>query len=890
MSRVRGWLETLRAVFRRGAMEREMADEFRFHMEKEVEANIASGMSVAEARAAAQRTFGGEDRHAEATRDARGVRWLDDLRADARLALRGVRREPGTAAVAILTLAVGIGATVAIFGVVNGVLLEPLPYRDADRLVAVWGRFLPESGFDFPTFPLSPPEYLDYRSQNTTMEEVAAIATFGATLVDGSGEARRVRGASVSAAFFDVLDVRPALGRTLLPSDDRPGGSSVVVLSHGLWQSAFGGDSSVVGRSARIDGAAAEIVGVMAPGFSFPGSERDVWRPLGLDPASPGNRMSHYLTAIGRLRPDVPHERAQSEMATLMARWRDDFPEIHTGHFLYLNSLTEDTVGNVRHALLLVLGAVGVVLLLVCVNVAHVLLAKGLARDVEMAVRTALGAPVRRLVQQTLVESGILALIGAGLGVLMAYALVGPIATLAEGSLPRIANIAIDGRVALFAVVLAVIVTLLSGLLPALRVRRSAPQVALREGGRGASGGPAVTRYRSVLVVAEVALASLVVLAAGLLSRSYRDLTRVDPGFSAEQVLIADLAVPAGDYPDAADIVAFYDRLQERLAGIPGVRAVSAISSLPLLETPGNTDFEVENRPAPAPGEPATSGDLVSMLPGMDRALGFRVLEGRLFDAEDGPDAQPVAVVNRTLARMFFDGDAIGARLRVAGIEEAPWHTIIGVVDEVLYASLDAAPRPAYYLPWVQTPRTFGQPARGLTFVIRTESEPMALAPTVRAAVREADRRLPIIRLDPMTRIVAESVARPRFTLSLFGAFASLAIVLGALGIYGVLSVSVVERRRELGIRMALGARRAGVVRVVLGRGLALTTLGLGIGFAASLATGRLLSTLLFGVAPTDPATYIATAALLLAIALFACAVPAARALRVDPARILRDG
>lgn len=888
MSRVRGWLETLRAVFRARAMERDMEQEFRFHLESEVERRIADGMTPAEARAAAHRKFGGTDVHAEAVRDARGARFLSDLRSDVRYAFRALRRTPVVAVTAVLTLALGIGSSIAIFSVVNGVLLRPLPYPEAERLVSVWGRFLPESGFDFPQFSLSAPEYFDYAAGASTMEAVAAYAPAGFTLLPEGGEAVRVSGAASTANLFDVLGVRPQYGRAFTAAEASPDGERVAIISHGLWNTAFGGDAGVVGRQVTVNGQPTTIIGIMPQGFSYPDEDRTMWVPLRLNPADPGNRQSHNLVAVGRLRADATLDAAHAEMSAMMSRWRVDYPEIHTGHFLFLRPLVDDVVGDVRQPLLLVLAGVGVILLLVSLNIAHVLLARGVSRHREIAVRAALGAPRRRLIQQLLAESGLLALAGTGLGLLGATLAVQPILALGRGSIPRATSIGVDANVAVFAVLLAVMVTLLTGIWPALRAGRVQPQMSLREEGRGGTSGIGATRARAALVVGEVALATLIVLAAGLLTRSFRDLTAVDPGFDPDGVLIADIAVPLADYPDAASLVAFFTGMQQRMGALPGVQSATATSTLPLYGGMSNTDFEIENRPVHTPGEPALNGILASAMPGLPETLGVSVLEGRFFTASDDAAAPPVVVINRALARTFFrDENPLGRRLRVSG-DDFPWLTVVGVIEDIRFAALDEAARPAYILPFAQLELTFGRPSTRYTFALRTQGDPLALAPAIRDLVRTTDARLPVIRMDEYRNIVSESVARPRFTLSLFGGFAILALLLGAIGLYGVLACAVAERTRELGIRMALGAQRFGVARMVVAHGLVLAGFGLLLGFVASLATGRLLSGMLFGVTPTDPLTYVAVAATLLAVAFLACIVPAARALRTDPMSALR--
>ncbi len=888
MSGLRGLLEVLRALFRRDVVEREMAEEFEFHFEREVESLLEAGLTPAAARAEAHRRFGGVDRFAEATRDARGLRWLDDLRADVRYALRGMRRAPGAMIVTVLTLALGLGATVTIFSVVNGVLIEPLPYPNSDRLVSVWGRFLPESGFDFPVFPVSPPEYTDYREQNTVMADVAGYAPTGATLVQADGEAVRVRAASVTSNLFAVLDVPPLLGRAFSAEEDRPDAAPVTILSHGLWQSAFGGDPDIVGRQVRLNGRTTAVVGVMPPRFSFPGDDRQLWVPLGLE--LPGNRSSHFFRAIARLREGATLERANAEMTTLMERWKADYPDIHTGHFLFLSRLVDDVVGGVRRGLVLALGSVAVVLLLVCVNVAHVLLARNVTRRRELAVRVALGASSRRIAQQVLAESGVLALVGTVLGVIGAKIALGPVLALAAPALPRTTTVAMDGRVAAIAAGLCVLVTILSGLLPALRARKFEPQAVLREGDRAASGGLAGTRLRGALVVTEVALAALVVVAAGLLGRSFSRLAAVDPGVNPDHVLIANVSLPGGTYASPDSRIAFHRRLRERLLAIPGVEAVSGASSLPLFSGPGAYDFAIADRAPPAPGELALNADFVFTMPGLLEAQGRRLLAGRFIEESDTETSLPVTVISATMARQFFPaGNAIGQRIRISGNEDSGWMTIVGIVEDARYGTLDVAPRPSYYAPVAQAVASEQNPPLGLFWSIRSTGDPVRLGPAVRSALREIDPGLPLTRLDPYTRIVSESLARPRFTLSLIATFAGLAMLLGALGLYGVLSWQVAERTREMGIRLALGARRSEVAGLVIGHGVRLTLLGLATGLLASVVLGRVLTALLFEVSPLDGATYAAVAASLLTVALVASAVPALRAVRLDPVRVLRS-
>lgn len=885
MQILRRMRSALRALARGDADDRELDEEMRFHLERETELRMRGGMDAASARSAALRSFGGVERFREAARDERGGQALAMLLRDLSYGARALRREPGFAAVGIVTLALGIGAATAIFSVLNGVLLAPLPYPHSEELVAVYGRFLPVSGFDFPRFPLSAPEYFDYAEGARAMESTAAWRAGSATLTGPEGEPAQVRGVAATASLSRVLRVTPAIGRFYRPEEDVPDGPDVVVVSDRLWRTRFGADTSLVGRAIRVDGRVREVIGVMPRGFAFPSRDADLWMPLRPDRAVQTNRASHGWSAIGRLATGATLASAEAERATMMARWERDYPEIHTGHFLVVESMLESEVGAARRALFVLLAAVGLLLLIACVNVANLLLARAPAREREMAVRAALGARRTRLVRQLLAESLVLAGAGGVIGVLLAVAGVRAIVAIGSESIPRVDDVRLSGPVLGFAILTTVFSSVLFGLVPALRGGSVDVQATLRRGGRAIAGSG--VRLRRVLVAVEIALAMIVALGAGLLIRSFGELLRVDPGFDSEGVLVSSLNLPAARYADAGRTLTFQSALRARLTAAPGVSAFGVASSIPLADSPPNVDFDVEGAPERGAGAPMTSGDMIAATPGFDRAIGARIVRGRFFEATDGPADPPVAVVNRTAARLFWPGvDPIGRRIRVA--DDAPWLAIVGVIDDVLYQSLDAEPRQAWYIPYTQAEATFGAPVRTMKLVLRTAGDPLPLADIIRSSVREIDPELPVVGIRPMTNVVAGSVAGPRFTTVLLSLFAGVALLLGAVGIYGVIAYTVSQRGKELGIRMALGAGYRDTTGMVLAQGMKLMALGVLIGIAGALGLTRLLSGLLFGVRPNDPLTFIAVSLVLAAIGALACWIPARRARTVDLSSVLR--
>ena len=882
-------LHRLLSLFRRTRVEADMHEELDIHVAMEIEHLMGEGLDAKEARRRALVAFGGMERMQERARDVRRPRWLEDLVQDCRLGLRSLRRAPGFSAVAVLTLMLGVGATTAMFSVVNSVLLSPLPYPQADRLVAVWSRFLPESGFDFPESPLSPPEYFDYRTQTRTLADVAAYSGMRATLIDNEGGGISVRGAAATSNLFDVLRVRPAHGRTWTADEDVAEGTRVVVIGHALWQRAFGGAADILGRTISVNGNPAQVIGVMPEHFAYPTAEFELWLPAGLDPAVDNQRASHYLGVVGRMRDGVDVASAHREMSTLMERWRVEYPAMHTGHFLFLRPLLDNVVGTARPALLVLLGAVGFVLLIVCTNVANLLLARGEARRRELALRSALGAGRSRLVRQFLAEGAVLSLIGGVLGVALAYALLRATLALGSASIPRVETVNVDGRVLLFTAAITLFTTLVFALAPLTGLTLAEPRRELGDAAR-TTGSARGLRLRRTLVTVEVALAVIVVIGAGLMVRSFGALTAVDHGFGADDdMLVTELSLPAGSYAEATDVVTFYRELSDRLGRLPGVQHVGATGTLPLGNSVGNVDFVVEGIAPPAPGEPAQSGDIIITDPGFVAAFDVDVIDGRFFQSSDHDGSLPVVVVNRRLARMFWPGEsAIGKRLRLSTDEEVPWLQVVGVVDDVQFRTPSDAMRPAWYVPMSQMAVSGIGTGRRFHVATRSALDPTTLGNDVRSIVRDMDATLPIIRMRPLETIVSNAVATPRFTMSVLSLFAALALVLGTIGIYGVLAYAVARRTREFGIRMALGADWRAVTSLVLGEGVSMVGLGLAVGMLGAVGATRLIDGLVFGVSTTDPITFVSVAAAVCVTTLAASIAPLWRSLRSDPVRALR--
>ncbi len=809
---------------------------------------------------------------------------------DTRHALRFLWRQPGFALFLTLTLAIGIGANVAVFSVVNGVLLKPLPFAESDRLVAIWGRFDPESGFNFPQFPLSNPEFIDYQHESRTLQDAAAWSVQSITVGGPGAEPERIRAAAVSANLFSLLRVSPMLGRTFTTGEDLPKAPAVAVLSSGYWRSRFGGEVSMVGRTVPINGVPTTIVGIMPDGFSFPGTGTRMWVPLGIDPASPGNRKGHGIRAIGRLATGVSFEAARAELATIMSGWKVRYPDVHTGHYLFIRPLLEEVSGSVRPALIALLGATGFVLLIVCANVASLMMARGETRIREMAIRGALGAGAGRLLRLTLLESGVLALCGGLLGLVFAQVGVRLLLTLDPTSIPRAAEVGIDGRMLAFALVVSVVTAILAGLLPAIKGASPALQGTLRDTTLTTSAGANRQLLRRSLVTLEVALCVVLVLGAGLMIRSFSRLLAVDPGFRPSGVLMANISLPASGYQEITRVEAFYAALVARLRAVPGVRAASAASGVPLWSDAGVWDFDIEGRASPRPGEMAWNAAAAVVRDGFFETLGIPLVRGRFFTSHDDDHAMPVAVINEVMASRFFPGDdPIGRRICVKGADADSWMTIVGIAANIRDEALDTPPRPSYYLAQSQTRRTIQDGYRSMSVVMRIDGPPDSARTALSRIVHDLDPGLPVFDVQTVDAIIDRSVARPRFTTSLLALFAVVGVLLGATGIYGVLAYTVARSRKEIGIRRALGAPTAGLLGHVLVTGLRPVIVGLALGIVASFWSSRLLTTDLFGISPTDPATYVYAVLAVIGISIGACLIPARRALLVNPIVALRS-
>ena len=876
--RLEHWFYTvplrLRSLFRRGQVEAELNEELRYHLERQIEVNTAAGMSVEEARYAALRAMHGLDQRKEECRDMRRVRLIEDLWRDFRFSLRSLLKRPGFTAIALLALALGIGANTAIFSLVNAVILQPLPYRDPDRLISVYGtRNRSTQG------SVGPTDFLDYRSQNKTFEQFAASGSMMLPMnLTGSGEPERLNASIITGNYFDTFGVRPALGRGFSLENEKTGQDHVTVLSHAFWQTRFGGDPNIVNKTINLDGKAYEVLGVMPAEVVLP-QPAQLWVPINFD-ADPEMKMrnARFLRGIGRLKEGVTLDQAQTDTDLIAAQLEQQYPDSNTGWSLRLIPLREILVGGSRTMLFILFGAVGFVLLIACANVANLLLVRAAGRQKEIAMRTALGASRLRIIRQMITESLLLAIFGGALGALLAVAGVKLLVSLGEDNIPRTANVKIDATVLAFTLLISLATGLLFGLAPAIRTMKENLVDALKDGIRGGSEATVKNRTRSLLVVFESAIAVMLLIAAGLLIRSLVALQNVDPGFDPNNVLTLRVDLPRQKYNTPEKASNFFEQLETRVAGLPGVEAVGLITDLPLSGEARDMPYRVEGRPATSD---IAFVDFRRVNKNYFRAMRIPLRRGRNFTEQEVRQSDKAIVVSQAFVDSVFPNEeALGKRLIIwSGIRNEPYE-IIGIVGDTRYQSLQGEPSATMYVPT----REF----LFVNLVIRTQGDPLSLVGGVRKEVNALDPDLPIAAIRPMTEWVAMSAAGARYRTTLLGLFALLAMILAATGIYGVMSYSVAQRTQEIGVRMALGARPLDVLKLVVRQGMMLALIGVIVGLAGALALTRVMSSLLFGVTERDPITFVAVAALLIVVAFISCFVPAHRATRVDPLIALR--
>jgi putative ABC transport system permease protein len=813
--------------------------------------------------------------------------FAETLIQDLRFGARALRRNPGFATIAILTLALGIGANAAIFSVVSAVLLRPLPWTDADRAVMIWSKW---TAFDKTWVATG--EVVDYRRRSQTLAEVAAWG-HGQVNLTGDGEPERLPAGNVTSNLFSTLGVTPLHGRTFTAAEDVANGPRLVLLGHALWVRRFAADPSVVGRSIQINGLGYEVIGVMPAGFVLPTDFQNpeptqLWMPLQMDPAST-DHGSHGLYAAGRLKPGFTVEQAADDLHGIArAMTAEGLYPVQMQFDTVVLSLTDEVVGTVRRAIWLLFGAVAFLLLIACANVANLLLARAEGRQREIGVRAALGASGARVVRQLLTESLVLAIGASIIGLFLAFAGVRAVAWWNPASVPRVAGSTVDLQVLFFTTVVALVTSVAFSLAPAMRALRIDLTDSLKDGAQGASSGGARQRFRNALVVVEMALAVVLLVGAGLMLRSLWSLQRVELGFDPTHVQTMRLSLPVAAYERPEQVVLFFERLLDRVRQLPGVRTAGAVRSLPLGSTIGDWGLQIEGY-TPTPGTGA-KGDWQIVTDGYLEAMGERLVRGRSFTAADRTETMPVALINQEMARLYWSGrDPIGGRFRIGSANpQRPYVTVVGVVADVRHNGITDVVKEKFYVPHTQWHVSTGNPIRAMSLVIKSDQDPRLLVRPVREVIKGLDSNLPIADVRTMDDVVARTLSAPRFTGMLLGVFAALALALSAIGIYGVLSYVVSRRTREIGIRVAVGAGRADVLRLVLSTGLGLSLAGMIIGLAISAVVGRLMQTLLHDVTPTDPATLAGVAALLTVVAALASLVPAWRATRVDPVTALK--
>lgn len=816
---------------------------------------------------------------------------MDTLLKDIRFGIRGLLKRPGLTTVAVITLALGIGANTAIFSVVNAVMLRPLPYRDPDRLVSLWER-VPGYG----QWRVAPANFLDWKKQNTTFEDIAAFGASTRTLT-GIGDPEQILGTRASEGFFQVVGVDPILGRSFIREEYEPGKGQVVILGQAFWERRFGGSREILGKPVTLDQMVYTVVGVMPAGIypvwpttagriSFDPDEQQFWTPMSFSAEFASYRSAHVLGVLGRLKPRITLEQAQAEMNTIGARLEQEHAA-NKGEGIIVNPFMNEVVGNVKPALLVLLGAVGLVLLIACANIAGLLLAQFAARSKEIAIRAALGAGRVRLIRQFFLEGLLISVLGATVGIALAFVGVDVMLRFIPLQIPRLNQVQMDLPVLGFTTLLSLLTCFAFGLIPAWQASKPDLQETLEQGGRTAGPDPGRQRLRRLLVVFQVSMAVMLVIGAGLLIKTFWRLRQVDPGFKPEHVLSLTLSLPTSQYNEPSQINNFYSQLIERIEHLPGVRA-AAISYDHPLQSNWIDSFAIEGRPQPEPDR-KFSANFNPVSWDYFRTIGNDIVKGRQFTARDDQDHPGVVIVNESFVRRYFPHDEpIGQRLqpsppaRIWQNQKLTSFEIIGVARDVKSAGLRAEAEPTYYLPASQAP------LQDMTILVRSQTDPIVLIPSLRGAVLSIDPNQPIANISTMEKIVADNIAQPRLNVILMGLFGALALVLAAVGIYGLLSYSVTQRRQEIGIRMALGAQVSDVLKLVLTSGMSLVLIGELIGVGGALALTRLMEGMLFGVTPTDTLTFLTVLVVLTTVGLVACYLPARRATKVDPLKTLR--
>lgn len=864
----------LRNTIGKERTDRDLSEEVGSYVELLTEKKMKEGMNEREARHAAMIELGGVEQVKEEVRAGRTGFALETFFQDLRYGLRSLRKKPGFTLTAVIALALGIGANSAIFSVINGVLLRSLAYRDADSIVMVWEKNFQRGRSQN---SVSPANFLDWKKQSVSFEQFAASWDTRVNLTSG-GEPEEIQVQRVSVDFFSVLGVLPRLGRSFAREEDAPGANPTVILSDELWQSRFGGNPTIVGQTITASGRTLTVVGVMPPGFHFLNIQVKAWIPLALDPANDWRKQGRYLRSVARLKSGRTIYQAQAELDGIAKRLEQDYPDYNKSWGVNLVPMHEQIVGDIRPVLLVLLAAVAFVLLIACANVANLLLSRAASRQKELALRAALGAGRTRLIRQMLTESVLLAVMGGALGVLLASWGIRLLIALAPDNIPRLNEITIDPRVLVFTLAISLLTGLVFGLLPALQSSRPDLSDALKEGARGSTGGSRL--FRNLFVVAEMALALVLLVGAGLMLRSFFQLHQVKTGFDTDNVLTMRVQLPMAKYREPQQRAEFFRRAQERLAALPGVKSVGAISYLPLTGLASSTVFNLATQPDLPPSEsPGT--EVRAITPGYFAAMGIPLLKGRSFDERDGADSR-VLVINETLARKYFPGqDPIGQRLIISW-EPKVADEIVGVVGDVKETALAEEALPAIYWPHPREAYQF------MNFVLRAAIDPATLSAAATKEIHGLDPDQPVADIRTLDQVVAKSIARPRFNALLLAIFAGVALVLASVGIYGVMNYSATQRTQEIGIRMALGAKPGDILRLVVGHGMKLTLAGIVLGVMASLALTRVMANLLFGITATDLPTFAAVSAVLATVALIANYIPARRATRLNPLIALR--